>query len=85
MLKISTQISNILNHFCVKEKLPKTKTCIFPNLDFSIEYSFCPKLNQIQKHDIKKLLKHDAYGYTPIYMRDIYINVFGFNSENMFC
>jgi len=51
VLKILTQISNILNHFCVMEKLPKTKNRIFPNLDFSKENSFCPKLIQIQKYD----------------------------------
>ena len=43
VIKISTQLSNILNHFCVMEKLPKTKTRIFPNLDFSIGNLIFPK------------------------------------------
>ena len=67
--KNSTHILNFLNHFCDLKNLPKTKFCIFQNLDFLNEKLFCSKLIQIQKHDIETTLKHITYGYNPIYMK----------------
>ena len=64
---------------------PKTKTCIFQNLDFSNGNPIFPKLIQIQKHDIETTFRHDVYGYNPIYMKHIYIHVFDFKYKNTFC
>ena len=54
VLKFSTQISTILNHFCVMEKLPKTKIVFFQTWIFQMKICFVQNLskykNMIFKH-----------------------------------
>ena len=56
----SRHVTNNLDYFCNLEILAKNENCIFPKLVF-------PKLLQIQKQDIKQLLKHSVYGYDPLH------------------